>query len=70
MSKLSGWGVWEMSDRLFEDTTTVIINKDGSVYPFIELFNSDNESDSELKDLIKNYLESHGRRLGIFYERL
>ena len=66
MSRVSGWGIWEMSDRLGEDTTTVIINEDGSVYPFIELFNTDDE----LRDLIKDYLESHGRRLGKFYEKV
>jgi len=59
-----------MSDRQGEDITTVIINADGSVYPFIELFNIDNESDDELKDMIKDYLESHGRKLGKFYERV
>jgi hypothetical protein len=37
---------------------TVIINADGSVYPFDCVFDVSNESEDELRDLIKNYLES------------
>ena len=44
----------------------VVINKDGSVYPFLDMFKPENEED-ELVDGIKDILEKHGRRLGRFY---
>jgi hypothetical protein len=46
---------------------TVIINADGSVFPFLTVFDLANESEDELRDLIKDYLESKGRKLGTFY---
>jgi hypothetical protein len=46
----------------------VVINADGSVYPFTELFNPSNESDDELRDLIDNYLGKQGRKIGTFYK--
>jgi hypothetical protein len=51
-----------------QNEITVIINEDGSVYPFTEIFNPANESDEELRDLIDGYLDSHGRKLGTFYK--
>jgi hypothetical protein len=50
-----------------DDSTTVIINADGSVFPFMTIFDLANESEDELRDLIKDHLESKGRRLGTFY---
>ena len=47
----------------------VIINPDGSVYPVIDIFDSNNESEDELRDLIEDYLESKGRKLGVFYKK-
>jgi hypothetical protein len=51
-----------------DDETVVIINPDGSVYPFICIFDPTNEHEDELVDLIKDYLESKGRKLGTFYK--
>ena len=48
----------------------VIINADGSVYPFMLVFDITNDSEDELRDLIKDYLESKGRKLGTFYDDL
>jgi hypothetical protein len=46
----------------------VIINADGSVFPFSVVFDITNESEDELRDTIKDYLEQHGRKLGTFYQ--
>jgi len=46
---------------------TVIINPDGSVFPFSDIFRPDNESEDELVGLIKDALEKKGRKLGVFY---
>jgi hypothetical protein len=46
--------------------TIVVINPDGSVYPFLDIFKSENEEDF-LVDGIKLLLESKGRRLGTLY---
>ena len=45
----------------------VIINPDGSVYPFMLIFEPGNEVEDELLDAIKDHLESKGRKLGTFY---
>ena len=52
------------------DEIVVIVNPDGSVYPFMTIFDPVNESEDELVDLIKNYLENHGRKLGTFYSSI
>jgi hypothetical protein len=51
-----------------DNGTPVIINPDGSVYPFTTVFDIANESEDELRDLIKDHLESKGRKLGVFYK--
>jgi hypothetical protein len=56
----------ESSD--YDGRTTVIINEDGSVYPFMCVFDLANEGEDELRDMIKDYLESKGRKLGTFYK--
>jgi hypothetical protein len=50
-----------------DDRTVVIINEDGSIYPFMTIFDLENDGEDELIDLITNYLESKGRKLGTFY---
>jgi hypothetical protein len=51
-----------------DDETVVIINEDGSVYPFMCIFDLANETEDELVDLIKDHLEMNGRKLGTFYK--
>jgi hypothetical protein len=46
--------------------TPVVINKDGSVYPFIDLFDPEYEED-ELVDGVKELLSKQGRILGTLY---
>lgn len=53
-----------------DDNIPVIINPDGSVYPFIEIFNPENESEDELYNLIKTHLEASGRKIGTFYRKV
>ena len=57
-----------MCEGVTGDQTTVIINPDGSVYPFVEVLNSGEDSDDELRDMILDYLEKKGRKLGTFYK--
>jgi hypothetical protein len=53
---------------------TVIINADGSVYPFMCIFdprtNDGDHNEDELLDGIRDILEKHGRKLGTFYSKV
>ena len=62
-----------MTEKLIFDPKNevpVIINADGSVYPFINVFDITDESEDELRDVIKDHLESKGRKLGVFYREV